>query len=237
VVVVRDDQGGDNSAPFTALVDPGDGLPGRRVVQGVRSPFHHVESGVPGQQRLGGDLAIAVDRTNSARVYVAWAALDNAGQYTLHLRRSDNRGVTWTAEDLRRIPRAINPALAVNAQGVLGFLYQQLTGDGAALRWVTHFQHTPDAGATWSDRILVDAPADRPPASFSPYLGDYDFLLSMGNDFFGIFSASNEPDPAHFPNGVVYQRNVDFATRKLLDVDGTSPVRISIDPFFFRVTP
>ena len=40
-----------------------------------------------------------------------------------------------------------------------------------------------------------------------------------------------------FPNGVTYQRNADFATQTLLGTDNTSPVDISIDPFFVRYTP
>lgn len=234
VVVVRDDKGGNSTKPFRSLLDPADSLPGRRVVQGITFPFHSSESGVPGQQRLGGDLAIAVDPTNSARVYLAWADL-RAGVYTLHVRRSTDRGVTWSATDLLTFPRAVNPALAINSAGKVGLLYQQLTGSGSMLRWVTHFQRSSD-GTSWSDLVLSNAPADRPVADFSPYLGDYDFLLSVGKDFYGIFSANNSPDMSHFPSGVVYQRNANFSTRTLLDVDNTTPVPVSIDPFFFKVT-
>jgi len=42
----------------------------------------------------------------------------------------------WSAE-LRTIRNALNPALAINNAGKVGFLYQQLTGTGAAQRWVT----------------------------------------------------------------------------------------------------
>ncbi len=37
------------------------------------------------------------------------------------------------------------------------------------------------------------------------------------------------------PNGVTYQRNANFTTNTLLDTDNTTPVAISIDPFFVRV--
>ena len=59
----------------------------------------------------------------------------------------------------------------------------------------------------------------------------------MGKNFYGIFSASNLPIKANFPNGIIYQRNANFATGALLDVDNTSPVNPSIDPFFFKVSP
>jgi hypothetical protein len=44
------------------------------------------------------------------------------------------------------------------------------------------------------------------------------------------------PDMAHFPNGVTFQRNVDFDTRVLLDVNNQHSVPPSIDPFFFKVS-
>jgi hypothetical protein len=36
---------------------------------------------------------------------------------------------------------------------------------------------------------------------------------------------------------VSYQRNANFTTQTLLNVDNATPVPISIDPFFFSVTP
>ena len=103
------------------------------------------------------------------------------------------------------------------------------------LQWVTHLQRSSN-GTNWTDLVLSKVPADDPPADFSPYLGDYDFLLAVDKDFYGIFSANNAPDMTHFPNGVIYQRNANFNTGTLLDVDNTTPVRVSIDPFFFKVT-
>ena len=89
-----------------------------------------------------------------------------------------------------------------------------------------------DGFATRHDIILATVPAMTPAYQFLPYLGDYNFLLTRGNKFLGIFSANNTPDSANFPHGVVYQRRVDFATHRLLDRNG-APVAVSIDPFFF----
>jgi hypothetical protein len=47
----------------------------------------------------------------------------------------------------------------------------------------------------------------------------------------GIVVAGLRPSPRP------YQRNADFATQTLLGTDNTSPVDISIDPFFVRYTP
>jgi hypothetical protein len=73
-------------------------------------------------------------------------------------------------------------------------------------------------------------------AGFHPYLGDYIYLTAVGPTFYGIFSANNTPDNANFPNGVKFQRNANFTTHQLLNVDNQTPVSVSIDPFFFSIT-
>lgn len=229
IVVVRDDNWGNGAPSFGGLKDT-DNLSGKRVVQNSRFNFEEFL----GLERIGGAVAIAVDPTNSSVAYVSWADTQN-GVYTIHLRKTSDRGVTWSANDLNVVASATNPALAVNEKGTIGFLYQQLVGTGASQRFVTHFQFSDD-GNNWTDLILADTPANTPQKVFDPYLGDYAHLLSVGNDFYGIFSANNQPDPAHFPNGVTYQRNHDFTKKQLLDTDGISPVDPSIDPFFFKIS-
>lgn len=230
IVVVRDDNWGNGNPSFGALQDT-DNLSGVRVVQGSAFNF----SDFLGQERTGGAVSIAVDPSNSSVVYVAWADIQN-GVDTVHLRKSSNKGVAWSANDLNVVASATNPALAVNGQGTIGFLYQQLTGSGASQRFETHFQYSND-GQNWTDIVLADTPANTPTKTFDPYLGDYCHLLSLGNDFYGIFSASNEPNQANFPNGVSYQRNHDFNAQQLFDTDGVTPIDPSIDPFFFKVSP
>ena len=236
VVVVRDDRGGSGVSPFRALVDPSDGLPGRLVARNARIPFNRNGSPATGQQRLGGTLSLAVDRrpNRSGTVYLAWADQPLQSMLTLHIRRSTDRGVTWSAADLLIVPNATNAALAINSAGTIGLLYQQLTGSGANRRWVTHFRRSPD-GANWDDLVLATTPANAPVKTFDPYLGDYDHAVAVGTDFYGIFSANNTPNLANFPNGVTYQRNADFNSQTLLALDNTTPVTASIDPFFFKV--
>ncbi len=60
VVVVRDDKWGTGTPPFTALIDPGDSLPGLRVVTGVSLPFMRNGTAATGQQRIGGSISVAV---------------------------------------------------------------------------------------------------------------------------------------------------------------------------------
>jgi uncharacterized protein (TIGR03437 family) len=236
VVMVRDDNWAAGGAPWTALVDPGDNVAGRRVVTGIQVPFDSNSQANFGQERfVGSNLSIAVDPRTSSRVYIAWADYPGGNPpYTLHVRRSDNRGATWTG-DLITIPNATNPALAVNIDGKVGFLYQQVTGAVGAQIWETHLRRSTDLGVTWNDLLLARPPANAPAHTFLPYIGDYVHLLALGEDFYGIFSANNTPDLANFPQGVTYQRNANFATHTLLATDNVTPVPISIDPFFFHV--
>jgi hypothetical protein len=228
IVVVRDDHGGAGATPYTDLVDPGDGKPGIRVVQNTVFNF----SGLLGKQRTGGDVGMTVDPTNSDHVFVAYNA-NQGSDYMLHLLRSTDRGKTWA--EVRTIRNALNPALAVNRDGKLGFLYQQLKGTGAAQRWVTQFEITTD-GASWRTFVLAKVATNLPDHKFDPYLGDYVRLMAIGKDFYGVFSANNTPKMANFPNGVKYQRNANFTKGTLLGVDNVTPVQSSIDPFFFKVT-
>lgn len=235
VVVVRDDKWATGANPFTDLIDAGDGLPGKRIVTNISIPFTFM-----GQQRTGAsNLSIAVDPRNSSRVYIAWAD-QPAGttNQTLHVRRSIDRGVTWS-NDLVTVPNAISPALAINSEGKVGFLYQQLAGVASAPRWETHFLRTTDPGAVTFDSpglLLANTSASTPPSAFQPYLGDYDHVVAHDRDFYGIFSASNFPDKANFFPGVIYQRFVDWNTHTLFaDAALTRRVPVSIDPFFFKV--
>ena len=232
VVVTRDDNWGTGANPFSALVDQGDGTAGKRVATGRFVRFN----ATMGQERLGADLAIAVDPTSSKIVWLAWC--DRVGgasgtDWTVHVRRSTDRGATWSA-DVRTITNAKNPALAISSTGTVGLAYQQFT----ASRWVTQLELTPNAWATPATRLVLHtAPAGTPARRFLPYLGDYIRLLSVGPDLYGVFSGNNTPDTANFPSGVTYQRGADWGTRRLLAMDGVTPVATSIDPFFFHWAP
>ena len=231
VVVVRDDTGATGPNLFQALKDPSDNLPGRLVVKGAAIPWANLPT--LGQERIGSTLSIAVDPNNSSTVYVGWADHGSKGDiYTLHVRRSTDRGETWSATDLPNttIRNATNIALAVADNGAAGLLYQQFTGS----RWVTHVVQSRNGFATVQDVILATVPANAPTEQFLPYLGDYDYLLSVGNEFRGVFCANNTPDLGNFPQGVTYQRAADFSKKKLTDGSGNS-VPISIDPFYFSI--
>jgi hypothetical protein len=118
--------------------------------------------------------------------------------------------------------------------GTAALLYQQVVGSGTASRWVTHLERSKDGFATDSALVLASVPATAPAVQFLPYLGDYVGLVAVGGEFRGVFSANNTPDSTDFPQGVVYQRSVDFPTHRLLDGSGGT-VAVSIDPFYFSV--
>lgn len=233
VVVVRDNSWASSGTPFRNLVAPGDGLAGVAVASNVLVPAFPASLGA--NRLVASNLSIAVDPANAQRVWVAWADRVATNDYTLHVRRSTDGGATWLA-DLLTITNATNPALAVNSAGVVGLLYQQLTGTAPSQRWQTHLRRS-STGTSWSDRMLANTPDNNPAPTFQPYIGDYADLVAVGPRFFGVFSASNIPDMANFPSGVTYQRNANFTSHTLFDTNGTTPVTASIDPFFFRVEP
>ena len=236
VVVVKDVNWAATTPAFQALVDGGDGKVGVRVAISVSNPWFNSNFLDPsfGNDRYGPDLAIAVDPNNADRVYIVYATGTVASDSVLHLRWSKDGGQSWSA-DVRSVPVAKNPSLAINSQGMVGFAYQQVVGSN----WVTVLE-VSDNGFTsgYSTHILASTPTSSPtPASlFATYLGDYIKLLSVGTDFYGTFCASNAPVAANFPSGVKYQRNVNWTTQTLLANDDVTPVAVSIDPFFFRET-
>src|SRR4029453_4194308 len=155
---------------------------------------------------------------------------------TLHVRRSQDGGVTWTG-DIRTVSNALNPALAINSRGKVGFIYQQFPGAGPNQTWDTRLEFTSNDWASVQSFLLATTPSNAPsPPSFQPYIGDYIHLLALGKNFYGVFSANNQPVNANFPEGVAYQRSADFTTNQLFQTNGTTVVDVSIDPFFFRQT-
>jgi hypothetical protein len=231
VVVVRDDKGGASTRPFSSLVDP-KGTPGVVVEQRKLAGTECL-----GGDRLGDDLAIAVHPTDQNKVYLVWSDLANS-RVDLHVKYSTDSGKTWSGSK-RDIPEAKNPGLAVNAQGVVGFLYQQMVNIPGGYVWKTQFEQTTDDFKTKPQPLtLAQFPTDAAlyqSCCDAILLGDYLHLMSVGKDFYGIFSSDNTPDRSHFPCGITFRRRKDFDSKKLLDLQDHK-VAASIDPFFFKIT-
>ena len=230
IVVCRDNNWGQAVPPFSDLVDP-DTNSGLRVATGVSVAALGT---LLGTQRIGSNLTIAVDPRNSQRVYVAWCdgLATVASPYTLRVRRSDNGGQNWTP-DLFTVANATNPGLAVNNQGVVGLLYQQLASVSGTNRWRTHLVRSTDHMATVAtDHTLADVIDSSAGSTITVIIGDYADLIAIGKDFYGAFSGQNAPVMANFPQGVTYLRNANFGTGTLLATDNVTPVSASVDPFF-----
>ena len=232
VVVVRDDNGGASTPPFTSLVDPQNQLPGVVAVKHRAFAWDKCLGG----DRLGGDLAIAVDPLDPNKVYLVWSDWLN-DRVSLHLKYSTDGGKNWSASK-RDIADAKNPGLSVNAQGTVGFLYQQVVNTPKGYTWRTQFERTIDDFKTPGKPLtLAEFPTNSPlykTCCDNILLGDYLHLMSVGNEFYGIFSSNNKPDLLRFPCGVKFQRRKDFNSKKLLNQQGKE-VSSSIDPFFFKV--
>jgi hypothetical protein len=232
VVVVRDDNGGASTKPFSSLVDP-KGTPGV-VVVGRKLAGNNCLGG----DRLADDLALAVHPQKPNMVYLVWSDLVNDG-VSLHVKYSTDSGKTWL-DGKRDIPNAKNPGLAVNDQGTVGFLYQQVMNTPEGYMWKTQFEQTSDDFKTRSQPLTLAQFPIEPPLYQSCcdniFLGDYLHLMAVDKDFYGIFSSDNTPDLSHFPHKVKFQRRKNFDTKKLLDLQNHEGVKTSIDPFFFKVT-
>ncbi len=230
VVVVRDDNWGTGPNAFQALHDLGNNSIGQRVITGIQIPWLQLL----GTQRVGSQLAIAVDPNDSGTVYVAWGDGATGATFTLHVRHSTDRGQHWDNADLRTINTATNPGLAINSHGKVAFLYQQQSGGN----WHTILERTTNAFGNHQDLTLANlADQKGPNYNGSNPIGDYDNVVASSKDFYGIFSGFNTANNANFPNGVIYARYADFGTHHLYaDIGHTMQIADSIDPFFFHVT-
>lgn len=237
VILVRDDEGGNSeTASFTALHNNQNGVAGFTVVK-ARTFLFDADNfpALLGRDRLGGDLAIAVDPQNAETLYLVWGQVLE-GQPALNVTRSTNGGQDWSGI-LHTIRNAKNPGLAINNKGTVAFLYQQVvTPPGGEETWLTQVELTKDDFQNVKSLTLSSFPAaELDSIKGQPRLGDYLRLTALEDTFYGIFSASNVPEQSRFPCGVTFQRGKNFATKKLLDQDGKE-VQSSVDPFFFKVT-
>jgi PEP-CTERM motif len=194
-----------------------------------------------GQERTSSDIAIAVDPNNADHVVVAYgdAGAVNSGVLQLHVAESTDGGATWTQKFTTAASvRSALPALSILANGEIGLLYASydpMTDDLSQ-----HFVTTKNDFATTDNSLLGVQSNGTPLSEFDPYLGDFYDLTSVGNEFYGIFSASNGDNgtDALFADAI-YQR--DFmgtpgtASFNLVD-GGGGLVPISIDPYVFSVS-
>jgi len=196
-----------------------------------------------GQERTGSDVAIAVDPGNANHVVVAYGDANetstSTGRLQLHVIESTDGGATWTQKFTTSASvRSALPGITIAANGTIALLYAQY--DPATDKLSQHLLTTGNDFATTQDSLLGTESNSTPAATFFPYLGDFYDLTSIGNELFGIFSASNADNgtSAFFPD-VSFQR--DFmgmpgtASFDLVNGAGAT-VPFSIDPFVFSIS-
>jgi hypothetical protein len=229
IVVVRDNHWGASSPPFSDL----NSTTGVSVVS--QTPYKADEIFLGGQRAGRSQISIAVDPNDVKSVWVAWGDASGPGPITLHLRHSSTGGMSWDPSDLRTVASATNPAVAVNSTGQVGFLYQQFNQVGA---WFTQVELSSDQFATAPTTLVLSTARNDPAQKGNNQIGDYDHMMAVGKDFFGVFSADNAPDAPNFPDvtQVFFQREHDAHT--LYASSNHSPlntVQTSVDPFFFHI--
>jgi len=236
VVVERSDNGG---ASFTAL-----GAGGNGVIAGTPTGVFANTTNTPltlGQERVpGSDLAIAVDPNNAAHVITVWLdapGANGAGIMQLHLAESFNLGNSWAEKFVTSAAtRSDQAAVSISSTGAIGLLYNNY--DPATNKLSQHIVTTTNDFVTSTDQTLATESNATPPITFHPYQGDFFDLTSVGNTFYGIFSASNADNgtDAQFSSGVTFGRNFTgnsgTASFHLTDLNGNQ-VASSIDPYFF----
>ena len=245
-VLVRDDNWGSSSPSYSAITDTSDSIAGVLVASGISIPFNpQVGYADLGTERIGSPLSIAIDPRNSQIVYVAWGTGSAPANFTLNVARSSSGGTSGSWTNLLSITGATNPALAVTIQGTVGFLYQQLVKPGtcnakgsATSCFETHLQTSTNFGNTWTTNLTLGNLPDVDATGISPSIGDYDHLLAIGKDFYGIFSGYNAyatPTTTNFPQGISFQRFTDGAGNYYADAGHHTSVVNTVDPFFFHV--
>ena len=240
VIVVRSDTGATDG--FNKLGNNGDGI--SVSADPITSVFSNRNNSsiTLGQERTGGDLAIAVDPNNSQHVTIAYdnAGAIGSGQLQLTVAESTDGGATWSTKFVTSAAtRSAQPALAISGNGTIGLLYDNY--DPATNNLSQHFLTTTNDFATTTDSTLAIESNASPSLKYEPYLGDFFDLTCVGNAFYGTFCAANADNGTNALFGnVSFLRNYTGApgtsSFRLTNANG-SAVSASIDPFFFTTAP
>src|SRR5262245_43768494 len=239
IVVVRSDNGGADD--FKVLGTSGNG--NAVTIATPVSIFTDDENTqlTLGQERIGSDIAIAVDPNNANHVVVVYGDApgpNGANVSQLAVKESTDGGTTWSQE-LYRTPSSVRsalPGLAILPNGAIGLLYASY--DPVTNELSEHLLTTTDDFATTHDITLASQTNSLPTANGDdPYIGDFFDLTSRGNTFYGIFSASNADDGTNAQlQNVTFNRHFTgtpgTSSFRLTDATGTA-IPFSIDPFFF----
>jgi hypothetical protein len=157
--------------------------------------------------RAGTNLpGVAVDRSTGA-IYVVWAdGRFSAGTKTdVVLSKSTDGGKTWSTpiklDQGSGTSQAFTPAVAVAANGAVGVSFYDFRNNTAAAGVPTDawLETSQNGGATWAEDRLTPTSfnMEAAPISRGFFLGDYEGLTAIGNDFLAFFAIANGASPTN----------------------------------------
>jgi hypothetical protein len=158
---------------------------------------------------------IAVD-PDSGNLYAVWqdARFSGGAFDSIALAMSTDGGFTWTpAIKVNATPtgipagnqQAFTPSVHVSDDGTVGVTYYDFrnnTPDPATLPtdyWIVHCHASCSSASSWGDEArLTDVSFDMriAPDAGGFFVGDYEGLTAVGDDFGAFFSATHGSDPA-----------------------------------------
>jgi len=164
----------------------------------------------------GGIPDVAVDRS-TGKLYAVWQDSRFSGVDEVALSMSSDGGVTWTAPiKVNQTPRnataadeqAFVPQVHVAADGSVAVTYYDFRSNDAnpgvpTDAWIVHCTGNCGNQASWSDEArlssasfdIEQAPSARGPFGF--FLGDYEGLTNIGNNFVTAFVQVNNGNGAN----------------------------------------
>ena len=157
--------------------------------------------------RAGTNLPdIAVD-PNTGAIYVVWAdgRFSGGAKADVVLSKSTDGGKHWMTpiqlDQGSGTSQSFTPAVAVADNGAVGVTFYDFRNNTAAAGLPTDawLETSQDGGATWAEDRLTPTSFDMEaaPVSRGFFLGDYEGLTAIGNDFLAFFSEANSGQSAN----------------------------------------
>jgi hypothetical protein len=149
---------------------------------------------------------VAVD-PNTGAIYVVWAdgRFSGGTKTDVALSKSTDGGKTWSTpiklDQGSGSSQAFTPAVAVANNGALGVSFYDFRNNTSAPGLPTDawLETSQNGGATWAEDRLTPTSfnMEAAPISRGFFLGDYEGLTAIGNDFLAFFAMANNGSPSN----------------------------------------